>query len=163
MPLLPVGALGGGRSVAPLGQRRMDGRLPSAACEQREQECCGDQTGRNIDKIPLGSTGTGSSSLASTATPSRGRGFLSSPTAGSTPSPKSPKHNTSSKVRFRSVVSVREFTPSNAPSSVPHSPDVDFDTQGEGADIPIDRSSPFFGGSGLRLALVGEQMLRSSQ
>jgi len=159
-----VGALGGGRSVAPLGQRRMDGRLPPAACEQREQECRGDQTGRNIDKIPPGSSGTGSSSLGSTATPSRGRRFLSSPTAGSTPSPKSPKcHSTSSKVRFRSVESVREFTPSNAPSTVPHSPDVDFDTQGGGADIPIDRSSPFFGGSGLRLALAGEQMLRSSQ
>jgi len=161
-----VGALGGGRSVAPVG-RRMDGRLPPAACEQREQECGGEKTGRNTDKRPLGSSGTGSSSLGSTATtptPSRSRRFLASPTAGSTPSPKSPKcHSTSSRVRFRSVESVREFTPSNAPSSVPHSPDVDFDTQGGGADIPIDQSSPFFGGSGWRLELEGEQMLRSLQ
>jgi hypothetical protein len=40
---------------------------------------------------------------------------------------------------------------------------VDFDPQGGAADIAIDRSSPFFGGSGLQLALAGEQMLRSSQ
>jgi len=155
MPLLPAGALGGGRSVAPLGTRSPHGRLPPAACEQREQECRGDQTGRNADKWPLGGSGPGGSSLGSTATPSRGRRLLSSPAAGSTPSPKC--HSTSSRVRFRSVESVREFTPSNAPSSVPHSPAVDFD--GPGADAPIDRSSPFFGGSGL----AGEQTPRSSQ
>jgi len=142
-----MGAVGGGRSVAPVGPRRAGAFLPPSRCEPQALDdhspaAAGGKTGRFADKQQH--------LVDSVATPGRSRTCRQTGAEGGAAffalSPGSCRRR---QVRFRSVDSVVEFTPQSAPQSPNAAPSDRSDSACEnvtGDDSPLDSTSPFFGG-----------------
>ncbi|CAK0905804.1 unnamed protein product [Prorocentrum cordatum] len=147
MPLLPAGALAGGRSIAPMGSKRISWFLSPRARPHREPGPVGDQTGRHADQRPLGGANGASLPPLRGSVGAAGRQDASSLSAGPA------LERGIGKVHFGGVESVCEISPISSASSQdslrpPHSP-----------QSPVghaDSSSPFFGGC-LKTALAGDR------
>ncbi|CAK0905806.1 unnamed protein product [Prorocentrum cordatum] len=111
MPLLPAGALAGGRSIAPMGSKRISWFLSPRARPHREPGPVGDQTGRHADQRPLGGANGASLPPLRGSVGAAGRQDASSLSAGPA------LERGIGKVHFGGVESVCEISPISSASS----------------------------------------------